>query len=429
MVALAVAGGAVGRFVLVGRTGPGSSRAGAAVPATAPPDAITPLHARVAAHPNDTASWQSLAAAYVAQANASGDPALYDAARDAVVHARTLAPNDVRTLVAAATVSLGVHDFAAASLDAERAVALDRFDADALAAAVDAAVELGDYDRAATRLQALLDLRPGAPALARASYLQELHGDITTAGATMTRAEAAAGTAAQQATLATYGGDVALAAGDIDAAAAAYDRALALQPGRVLASLGQARVQLARGDLSGARATTQAVLDRSPLPAAAALAADLDDLAGDTAGATAARQLVAANTQLVAAAGVTVDLEAAIDAADHGDPNAAVVLARRAYDTRRTVFTADALGWALTKVGRPTDAIPYVDESLRLGTASASLHLHAAVAFDAVGRRDDATSQLAAATALSPWPAFHLRPQADRLAADLGVIPPSVWTA
>ena len=35
------------------------------------------------------------------------------------------------------------------------------------------------------RLQTLLDLRPGAPALARASYLQELHGDLTAARATM----------------------------------------------------------------------------------------------------------------------------------------------------------------------------------------------------------------------------------------------------
>ena len=426
-VALLIAAGAVGRFVSAGRTGPGSSRVGAAAPRSAPSDPIATLEARVAANAGDAPSWQALAAAYVARANATGDPAQYDAARRASDRARALAPDDVRTLVAGAVVSLGVHDFAAAATDAERAVALDRYDADALAAAVDAAVELGAYDRAAERLQTLLDLRPGAPALARASYLQELHGDLTAARATMARAEAAANTPSQRSSLATYAGDIALAAGDVDGAGADYDRALALEPTRVTAALGHARVQLARGDLPGARAGATAVLDRSPLPAAAALAADLADLAGDGDGAASARQLVAANTKLVSAAGVTVDLEAALDAADHGDAQTAVTLARRANDARATVFTADALVWALTKAGRAAEALPYVDEALRLGTASASLHLHAAAALAAAGQPDRARPQLDAALVLSPWPAFHLRPVAARLAADLGVALPSAW--
>ena len=423
--AVAVAAGAVGRFAFVGHhTGTGSPRAGGVV---APTDRFATLEARVAANPSDAAAWQSLATAHVAAANATGDPARYDAARRAIDHARALAPDDVRTLVAAAIVELGVHDFSAASVDAERAVGLDRFDADALAAAVDAAVELGDYERAAERLQTLLDLRPAAPALARASYLKELRGDLDGARSTMARAEAATSTAPARASIATYAGDIALAAGDITAAGAAYDRALTLEPGRVGAALGHARVLLAQGDLSGARAATQAVLDRAPLPAAASLAADLADLAGDRDAAAAARQLVSANIRLVAAAGVAVDLEAALDAADHGAPTDAVTLAQRAYDARRTVFTADALGWALTRAGRAADALVYVDESLRLGTASAALHLHAAVAYEAVGRADDARRELAAATALSPWPSFHLRPDAARLAAALAVTLPAAW--
>ena len=425
VLAVAVAAGAVGRFAFVGhRSAAGSSRSAAV---TAPTDRIATLEARVAANAADAPAWQSLAAAYVAAANATGDPARYDAARRAVDRARALAPDAVRTLVAGAIVELGVHDFAAASVDAERAVALDRYDADALVAAVDAAVELGDYDRAAARLQTLLDLRPGAPALARASYLQELHGDLTGARSAMARAEAATTAGAERASIATYAGDVALAAGDVDAAAAAYERALTLEPGRVGAALGRARVLLAGGDLTAARAATQTVLDHAPVPAAAALAADLADLAGDRDGAALARQLVAANIALVSAAGVAVDLEAALDATDHGDPVAAVALAQRAYDTRHTVFTADALGWALTRAGRAADATPYVEESLRLGTASASLRLHAASAFAALGRADDARRELAASTALSPWPAFHLRPVAVRLAAALDVSLPPVW--
>jgi hypothetical protein len=179
--------------------------------------------------------------------------------------------------------------------------------------------------------------------------------------------------------------------------------------------------------VSGARTAVQALLDRAALPAAAALAADLAGLAGDAAAAASARQILAANTRLVAASGVAVDLEAALDEADRGDAVTAVQLAQRAYAARRTVFTADAVGWALTRAGLADEAIPYVEESLRLGTASASLRLHAALAFAAAGRPDDARRELAAATALAPWAVLHLRADAARLAADLAVTLPAAW--
>lgn len=424
VVVVTLAAGAVGRFLTAGRSGPGSPRAGAPAPTA---DPITTLEGRVAANADDAGSWQALAGAYVGRANASGDPAYYDLARRAADTARRLAPADPRTSVASAIVALGVHDFAHAATDAAAALATDPIGPDALAAAVDAAVELGHYEDAAALLQRLLDVKPAAPALARASYLRELHGDLPGARATMARAEQAAGTAGERAGIAAYAGDIALADGDLAAAAAAFDRALALSPGHVGASLGRARVQFAQGDLAGARGAAQAVVDRSPQPAAAALVADLADAAGDTDAAGRARALLTANTQLAVASGVTVDLEAALEAADHGDPEQAVTLAQRAHDTRATVFTADALGWALTKAGRPADALWYVRESLALGTANAALHVHAAVTFAADGQPDLAAAALRTAFALSPWPAFHLRAVAAPLASTLAVPVPPMW--
>lgn len=423
VLALVVGVGAVGRFVTAGRADRGPSPAGAVA---APTDRLATLEARAAARPDDAPTWQALAAAYTGRANATGDPAWYAAAERAAAQARRLAPGDVRTLVADAVVRLGVHDFAAAAEAAERAVVLDPYDADALAAAVDAAVELGDYERAEARLQSLLDVRPGAPALARVSYLRELHGDLPGALAAMARAEAAAVSAADRASIASYAGDLALAAGDLPAAEAAYARADTAVPGVVGADLGRARVALARGDLSGARARVDALVRRSPLPAAATLAADLAALAGDPAAETSARQLVDATTTLARDAGVRVDLEVALAAADRGDP-AAVDLARRAYAERRTVFTADALAWALHRAGRTDEAVPLADEAVRLGTASAPLHVHAAAVYARAGRTDDAVAQLTAAFALSPWPSFALRPEAGRLAAALGVPVPDPW--
>ena len=93
-----------------------------------------------------------------------------------------------------------------------------------------------------------------------------------------------------------------------------------------------------------------------------------------------------ANEQLLAAAGLDTDLESALFEADHGDPARAVELAEAAYAARHTVFTADALGWALTRSGRAAEAVPFVEESLRLGTSSAALRVHAAAAFAAAGQ-------------------------------------------
>lgn len=435
VLAVVVAAGAVGRFVSLDRTDPGPSRAGAAAAAGSPAgsragtptDAIAALEARVDTRPADAPAWQALAAAYVGRAATTGDPAWYAPARLAVERTTALAPDDPRTQVATAVVALAVHDFAAAADAAERAVALDPFDADALAAAVDAAVELGDLTRAETRLQTLLDLRPGGPALARASYLQELHGDLISARRTMASAEAATAAPDERAALAGYAGDLALAEGDLTAARAAYDRAVTLAPDHAGAQLGLARVAAARGDVAGARSRVDTLVARTPLPAAAALAADLATLADDASAARAARALVAANTALATSAGVRVDLEAALDAADHGDPDAAVALARRAYAERRTVFTADALAWALTRAGRAVEAAPLATEAVRLGTASASLRVHAAVTFAAADRPAEAAEELRAAFTLAPWPALSLRPEAARLADSLGVPVPDPW--
>ena len=134
-----------------------------------------------------------------------------------------------------------------------------------------------------------------------------------------------------------------------------------------------------------------------------------------------------ANEQLLAAAGLDTDLESALFEADHGDPARAVELARAAYAARRTVFTADALGWALTRSGRAADAVPFVQESLELGTSSAALRVHAAATYAATGQPVEATAQLRAAFALSPWPALHLRTTAGGLAADLGLAVPEPW--
>jgi tetratricopeptide (TPR) repeat protein len=172
---------AIGRFVAPRDAGRSAPAALTAAPATLG-EALTAAERRTVERPTDPAAWTALGSLAVRQAAATGDPAFYLTARSALDEARRLAPDSIDVLVADGALALAVHDFTSAAELAEAAVSAAPFTAEAYAVAVDAAVELGDYDLAEARLQALLDLKPDAAALTRTSYLRELHGDL--AGAT-----------------------------------------------------------------------------------------------------------------------------------------------------------------------------------------------------------------------------------------------------
>ena len=415
-------GGAAGGSVAVG------SSAGQAATATGG-SAIAALETKVAANPTDLASLQSLGTAYVQRAVQTGDPAFYDLAGKTLARATTLAPDNQRTMDARAVLSLSLHDFAGARMLAGAVAAANPRNNNALAALVDAQVELGHYDDATTTLQQLLDLRPDAAALSRLSYVRELRGDDAGALDAMREAAvAAAASASDSATITTFLGDLQLGAGSLDEADASYAKALTLVPHLVNAELGRARALVAQGRLTDAATLLDETTQRSPQPAAAILLGEVRALMGDQRASQDAFALVRANEQLLRSAGVTMDLEIARFEAEHGDASAAVAAARLAHDARQTIFTADALAWSLTKAGRATDAVPYVEESLRLGTTDAALHLHAAAAFAATGDATRATTELQRATARSPWTGPTLRSIANTLAASLHIDLPKTWS-
>ena len=419
---------AIGRFADVGHRPTPAARPASATAAVTLTAAITSYEQRTTSHPQDASAWTMLGSLYVRQAAASGDPTFYGLAATALDHAATLAPDAPATLAARGGLALAIHDFATADQLAAGVIAAAPYDAEAYSVGVDAAVELGHYDVAEARLQRLLDLKPNSSALSRTSYLRELNGDFAGALTTMQAAEQAAiAEPASRAVLAGFVGDLQLASGDTDAASASYARALAAAPHLLNAELGQARVAIAEGRLDAAATTLHELVARSPQPAVATLLSDLDTLTGDTTGAAEAIDLVRANDRLLQAAGVTIDLESAIFEADRGDPATALTYAQAAYAARHTVFTADAMGWALTRAGRAAEALPYVDEALALGTPTASLHVHAAAAAAATGDAARARSELTTAFAQSPWFALPLRPVATELADSLGVVVPTAW--
>jgi tetratricopeptide (TPR) repeat protein len=413
---------AVTRFVTAGS---GTS----AGPSDGPVDPVAALEATTQARPDDPTGWRQLGTAYVGRAVVTANPTFHELASSAFGRAEALAPGDPATASARTSLQLTLHDFDGALTGARVALDANPFDPIARLAAVDAQVELGRYDEAARDLQVLLDNKPSMPALARASYLRELHGDTEGALLAMREAEVAAAHTDPQsrATVAVYRGDILFATGRIDEALTAYDRAASLLPGHALSDLGRSRVLAARGDLTAAIAVLDELVARVPLPAAVELRADLLTLDGRDEDARASIELYGVLTRLQEASGAVVDLEAALFEADHGDPARAVSLAQRAYAERAGIHGADAVAWSLHRSGHDAEAMPFVDEALRLGTNDALLRYHGAAIAAAVGDQARARTLLTEAFAANPWFSFHLRAEATELASTLLVPVPSVW--
>lgn len=425
-----VAGLAIGRFATFGGgdDAPSGGESASQSAVAAGGGTLASLEDAVDARPDDPTAWRSLGTAYVSQAVKTSDPAFYSLAERAFDRATDLAPDDPTILVGRGVLQLSLHRFAEAEALGQEATRGLPGNADALGVLVDAQVELGRYDEAAETLQAMLDSRPGLPALARTSYLRELRGDLAGAEEAMRRAAVAGSPATfDLATVTALLGDIQRARGDLEAADGSYDEALRLSPGLVAADLGRAHVLAARGDLDGAVRVVSAVVERFPAPTALFLLADLQEAAGDQQGEQDTVELVRVTSKLQEAAGQVVDLELALFEADLADDTAlAVELATSAHQARPdNVFTADAMAWALHRAGDSAAALPFAEQAIRLGTANPSLRYHAAEVFAAVGDDTRAVEQLQAA--LTAGPSFSVRHEdaVAALARRLGVTIPA----
>ena len=340
----------------------------------------------------------ALAAAYLQKVRETGDAGFYSRAEGVLKRAR---PNDAYAVVQAATLAAARHDFARALSLAERARALAPESLAAFPVQVDALVELGRYDEAERVLQDFIDRKPNLAAYARVSYLRELHGDLDGAVEAMRAAIAAGGPVPENiAYVQTLLGGLELSRGRRAEARRAYAAALRAVPNYVPALAGRAR-------LEGSIPLWRRVVERLPQPEYAIGLGEAELAAGRTEEGRRDLALVGAEEKLLAGAGVNTDVELAIYEADHGSKARGLELARRAWAQAPSVRSADALGWALTRAGKPRAGLRWAHRALKLGSLDPVFRYHAAVAARAVGRRDEAARdmRLARAHGLAghPW--------------------------
>ncbi|MGH2746081.1 MAG: tetratricopeptide repeat protein [Thermoleophilaceae bacterium] len=396
-------------FTLVNR--PPASLPGTAgsAPAPAPSSSVSTeariggLEAALERGDGEPETYAALGSALMQRLRETGDAGLYRRADMAFAEALERDPSNLDATVGLGTLALARHDFRAGLRHGLRAQRINPSSFAPFAVLVDARIELGRYAAAERTLQQMIDFKPALASYARVSYYRELHGDLEGALDAMRLAVSSApGPGENRSYVQTLLGNLEFERGRIAAAEDAYRMALAGFAAYAPAEAGLARVDAARGRLGSAIARLRGVVQRLPLPGYVIALGETELAAGRPVAAKASFDLVRAQQRLLGASGVNTDAEIAVFEADHGDSARALRLARDGYEAAPSVRSADALGWALTRAGRPRAGLAYARQALRLGSRDPLFRYHAGVAARAAGQVGAARGYLSSSLAANP---------------------------
>jgi tetratricopeptide (TPR) repeat protein len=215
-------------------------------------------------------------------------------------------------------------------------------------------------------------------------------------------------------------GNLYFTVGRLGSAREAYRTGLARFPGYVPASAGLAGVEAARGQFAPAIRRYRDAVARLPLPQYVVSLGETELAAGRGAAARRDLALVGAEEKLLQANGVNTDVDLALFEASHRSPARGVVLARRAWVAAPSVRSADALGWALTRAGRPADGLRFSHRALALGSRDPMFLYHAGLSAQAAGHASEARAYLGESLALNPRFSPLYAPRAERALRALG---------
>ncbi len=129
--------------------------------------------------PAEVKNYAALAKLFMTEARVSGDhPYYYPAAMCCLDEALRRKPNNIEASMLKTSVLLSLHHFAEARALAKDLSANNPTISGLYGMLCDANVELGNLDEAVSDVDAMMRLRPGLEAYARAAYLREIHGDV-----------------------------------------------------------------------------------------------------------------------------------------------------------------------------------------------------------------------------------------------------------
>ncbi|CAN0307514.1 unnamed protein product, partial [Phaeothamnion confervicola] len=326
---------------------------------------IASLEHRLATHPQEVETMQQLAAALLAEVRIA--PRAEMLARAEGLIARLLLVDAPRATALHAWHLLIAHRFDEALVAARHARHSGGDDLLALSSEADALTELGRYDEAEGVVQTLLDQHYGVAALARASHLRRLFGDLPGAIELAQRAVSLSTAGRDRAWLQLDLASLQLTAGAAATALALATDALSDLPAAALAV--QARAQRALGNADAALALYRVATTR--------------DLRAETLVETLSLALAGKDQALVLRTQALLAGMARLDAASGGSDRRSFVefhlltaelasaasLARAEWLQRPDVYSAAQLAWVLWREGKRDEAQRYATRAIAYHTA------------------------------------------------------------
>ena len=370
-------------------------------------DPLRDARAAVRAAPDSVDARALLGEAYVTKARATGDPSIYARADRVLSTALRRDPRNLAALVGAGSLAGLRHDFREQlRLGLEARQVAPRL-ARPYAVIADAQIELGRYQGAARSIQRLVDLKPGLPAYARVSYYRELTGDPSGALRAMRFAASAGGAPESLAYVQALAGNLELSLGPALPGMPTSTRFEPCPTTRTRWRDSRVWTRRAATCIWPPRACAAWPATGHPLGRWRSWQSSSSRLAVGWLRA----HLRAARAQFARdrAGGGLPDAEAVLFEANHGSAKRAVRLGRRVWAAKPSIRSADALGWALTRAGRPRDGLVWARRALRTHSREPMLRARAGLTALRTGRAQEALRNLRLAEVGGSLHCAHLR--------------------
>lgn len=359
---------------------------------------IRNLRAEIAKHPDELKNYIELAQIYIQEARVSGRHHDYFPVAESILNEIfRRSPDNFEANVLRAGIMMTKHQFAAAKETIEKAIAKNPYNSGAYGVLCDANVELGNYDQAVQAAGTMMNVRPDLRSYARVSYLRELNGDRDGAIEAMKLAADAGAYGQENREWALYNlGNLFLNWGKLDTAQFIYNGILEERPNYAYAMSGLAMVYAAKKNYGEAIGLLVKASQTLPEHIFIEQLADLYQAMGQTESAHQMEQKTLDAFALHENDGWNTDREYAAFCLNHNlNIKESLVRAEKQYRLRpNNTDAADTYAWALYKSARANEAIPYIEQALRMKSINPNVHYHAGMIYSRAGNTEKASNEL-----------------------------------
>lgn len=359
---------------------------------------ITTLTEQLLKDPENLKLAIALSDAYLQKIRETGDASLYLRIEQILDTIASTNDDNGEVLAKRAEIANGRHDFTQGLKYIEQALTQNPRSPSYYGIKTDSEVELGRYSEAEESLQKMVDLKPNFSSFSRVAYQRQLHGDVEGSLEAFKAAISAGSIHPENIAWALVESGKLRMSTDVLAAELDFENAIDIYPQYAPALEGLARVAFKNGNKKEALTYYTRAFETLPVAAYATALGNFYLVEGDQV--KAKQQYALAELAYLDSKGINVDLEYSLFLADHGDAKKALERAQAAYETRQSIYTADAYAWALQKNGQSIKAEAYIKEALSLGGHDPGILYHAAMISKANGNSELYASYLNRARAL-----------------------------